>query len=229
MLRWIQTNAKSALIACSLLIATQAQAEKILMIGDSLTCGPFGKNVMKHLSATHDVVLYCAVSSTPTNWFFGTNPKRGGGRTWPCQTMTSSLQVLKNCDGTGKVPKFTDLLKQNPKARVIVALGTNSAASPKPDSTYKSLVDLIEANDQKCTWIGPPHFDVSKNAVLKTFAGNLGPFYVALAKVVGQTCKLVDSRPATAAGTPGFATNDGIHRTEAGGKYWADQIKDKIL
>lgn len=40
---------------------------------------------------------------------------------------------------------------------------------------------------------------------------------------------MVESREATADGTPGNQTVDGVHRTEAAGKYWSNAIIDQLL
>ena len=74
-------------------------ADKILIIGDSLTCGPFGKNLLKNLSQEkNSVTLYCAVSSTPHNWLMGQTP--AGQK---CQTMTTKKQSLQPCNGNGEL------------------------------------------------------------------------------------------------------------------------------
>lgn len=221
----------------SLIVSLHASADSILVVGDSLTCGHYGAELVKHLSAEgHKITMYCAVSSKASNWVDGKNPvrvitKKINGKlvkiktTWDCNMRRSpSTAVIENCDGSKKVPKFEDILKRNPSDRVIVALGTNSLPG-KADSTYSSMLASIEKAQRACTWIGPPHlqpqkaYDIAKtNKVaarkhLSDLEAKLDTFYDSLSTRLGANCDLIDSRDATKPGTAGNETGEGLHST----------------
>lgn len=212
------------------LMSAAAQAEPILMIGDSLSCGPFGQDVLQNLSkAGNKVTLYCAVSSAPQNWLAGKNP--GNQK---CQIMTTDSPKPQLCGGNGQVPKLASILAAHRGERVIVGLGTNSLLSPKVDNSYHDMLKAIQANGSKCDWIGPPHLHASEAkgftpSRIATEEKNLPSFYESLSETVEGHCNFIDSRDATAAGTPGNETGDGIHRTPAAGKYWADAIQNSLI
>lgn len=207
-----------------------AEAGEILLIGDSLTCGPFGKYLLQNLSARgNQVTLFCAVSSAPSNWLAGKNPS--GQK---CQTMSTRAPALVPCDGTGKIPRLSDILAAHKGSRILVALGTNSLLQPKADASYKRMAELVATNSSSCDWIGPPHLNPSQSkgfppGRIAKEEKNLAPFYESLAGAVEKPCHLIDSRNATVAGGPGNQTVDGVHRTESAGKYWADALTNQLL
>lgn len=216
------------LIALLLSFST-AHARSILLVGDSLTCGSFGQHLLKELSQQgNDVTVYCAVSSAPTHWLKGLSPS--GQK---CQSMTSSKPILQSCDGTGKIPTFETLLKRHPSQEVIVALGTNSLAAPKADATYAQMAKMIKSSGRTCTWIAPPHMNIAESkgfpsGRIAALEKNLNSFYDSLAATVDTRCQLIDSRDATATGTPGNKTIDGVHRSNNAGKHWAQQIAPRL-
>lgn len=197
-------------------ISLPAFAEKIVVIGDSLTCGPFGDALFTDLEAQrHQVTLYCAVSSAPSHWLEGKTPK--GQR---CEMRTPGSTKKVPCPPNGKVPTASSLLAGTPADRVIVALGTNSLYGSSAPRDYAELAKLA-ATGRRCTWVGPPQLK-------HDFQKNLNSFYDSLGTRVGSACDLVDSRDATAPGTPGFATTDGIHRTNAAGRAWYDALRSQL-
>ncbi len=219
------------LLVCFIGLAANAVgAESIVIVGDSLSCGPFGKYLVQDLSrAGYSVALYCAVSSAPQNWLKGINPPRQ-----ICKTMKSSNPRLESCGGDGQVPKLDFLLANNSGARFIVALGTNSLLSPKADTSYRSMAKIIKIHEHECTWIGPPQLNPSQSkgypaGRVETEQKNLTDFYKSLGESVDTSCELIDSREATAPGTAGNETGDGIHRTDGAGKYWSSAILKSIL
>ncbi len=135
-----------------------ARAENILMIGDSLSCGPFGKHVVENLSRQgNQVTLYCAISSAPVNWLKGKNPS---GQI--CQTMTSAHLILSPCEGNGQTPQLASLLAKFKNSRVIISLGTNSLLSPHTDHSYRLMAQTLKDSGAGCEWIGPPHLHPSQ-------------------------------------------------------------------
>jgi hypothetical protein len=233
------------------LLALNDHAEKILIVGDSISCGPFGGELVKHLTdAGHQVKLYCSVSSAPGDWLTGKNVASSKSTVWPCETRKSGTSELSDCDGSTKIPKFETLLADYPADRVMIALGTNSLPDG-PDRSYSKMLELIASTGHACNWIGPPHlqpqkaYDVTKKSVARKEAARkhlavdedaLNSFYdslnLKLAAVKGKGCKILDSRDATAPGTPGNETNEGLHATATAAKYRYDHmavaIKDAV-
>jgi hypothetical protein len=212
-----------------LVFSVSARAESILVIGDSLSCGPYGAQLASGLAKLgNQVTLYCAVSSAPANWLLGKTPE---GQ--ECKTRVTPKTELRSCGGSGETPALSLLLKKHKGSRVIVALGTNSLGSPRAMKSYLDMASAIRANGNRCQWIGPPHLHPSQAAGgfsesdLRILEGNLDRFYSSLIKAVDPTCAVIDSRKATVAPTVGNETVDGVHRNESAGLEWARQsIRD---
>jgi hypothetical protein len=203
----------------ALFFACSARADYLVVIGDSHTCGAFGYRLFNNLvSQGNRVHLYCMESSSPMHWINATRPK---GKI--CQEMTRAR--LTPCNGTGEPPNVGTILADNPGARVIVALGTNSLYGTAAGVYYQEMANTIREAGRSCKWIGPPNLQpAGRSEVIADMQTHLTPFYTSLESVVEPACELIDSRPATAPGTQGAATGDGVHRTQAAGRYWADQV-----
>jgi hypothetical protein len=96
------------------------------------------------------------------------------------------------------------------------------------------MARAAKANGNTCDWIGPPHLNPgqSKGFPPERIAKeekNLNSFYDSMATSVDQSCNVVESREATAPGTPGYETVDGVHRTDSAGKYWSAAIVGQLL
>src|SRR5665213_3495703 len=72
-------------------------AKDILLVGDSLTCGPFGGAVVRSLAKDpqNNVTVYCAVGARPGDWINGNLPVRTADKVtklptsyYPCKTCT---------------------------------------------------------------------------------------------------------------------------------------------
>lgn len=216
-------------IILQILFSLLADAKSFLVIGDSLSCGPFGKYLIQDLTKNgNKVTLYCTVSSAPVHWLKGKNPP--GQK---CQMLTSDNPFLQGCNERAKIPSLQNILALYKNADVIVALGTNSLLSPKVDKSYKVMAKAISENGSNCYWIGPPHLSPSDSkgfplGRIKIQESNLNSFYDSLSIAIDKHCNLIDSRGATIAGTPGHQTYDGVHRTESAGKFWVAQISNNF-
>lgn len=200
---------------------------QVVLIGDSLTCGPMGERLFEHLQKKYDqVTLFCAVSSAPSHWIQGKNPPKQ-----VCMTRSQDDSRNEKCHPEGQVPKLEKILRANPYADIVVALGTNSLMDKTVNSFYVEMIKAIES--RKCSWIAPPHlnphqargFPITR---LQLMEKNLGPFYHSLSGALDQRCKLIDSRPFTVEGSAGFQTTDGVHRTQGAGRFWADEMSDQL-
>lgn len=201
-----------------------ADAGDILYVGDSLSCTNYGfapalVKELKRQAQGGQVDLYCAVSSSPTHWIKGVQGPGVGS----CMHSVNGGALAK-CGG---FPKFSSMLAQRNYSRVVVALGTNSVANSKIDANYNAMAAAI--GSRECQWIGPPHFDPVKQPKYKKTEAKLNGFYSSMCGAMAiNSCKLVDSRPATQAGTPGAVTADGIHRGNRAGQYWAEKILPEL-
>jgi len=213
------------LVMSSMAFTLGAIAKEIVVVGDSLSCGSFGKHLVLNLvNKGHEVIVYCAVSSAATHWLSGSTP-----RGQKCEMILSSTGSRRPCGGTGRIPKLASLLQKHRSARFVIALGTNSLMSPAADRSYRKIATMITSSGNACDWIGPPHLNPTQSrgfspSRIIALERNLGGFYRSLASQLSGACHLIDSREATASGTPGNQTIDGVHRNEIGGKYWAGLI-----
>lgn len=219
------------LAAILALISLNLFASEVLLIGDSLTCGAFGKQLTKLISEgqsapARTITTYCAVSSRPTHWLQGKIP---AGQT--CQTMSTRELSPRNCGTRAKMPTFLELINQNRPMTVIIALGTNSLDSSRPSADYSKIIAQIP-NGTKLLWIGPPHLrpDQARGfsmARLRSLESNLDGFYTNL-KIILNDSPLIDSRPLTSRGSIGGETVDGVHRGTNAGTAWANSIMSLI-
>lgn len=205
-----------------LLITHTGKAEKILIVGDSHSCGAFGATLVKELARKgHKIQLFCTVSSSPTHWLNGSNPKNQ-----VCKTLSSENPTPQPCNREGHVPKIENILIEKSYDSVIVALGTNSLHSSTANSTYQELAEKF-AHVHSCFWIAPPHLrpDQAKNSsLIASMENNLSSFYTSLEERVFRSCRLINSLKSTDKNAEGGETSDGVHRTSASGKAWALDI-----
>lgn len=224
-----------------ILIISNAEAENFLIIGDSLSCGSFGTHLAKELrkiessktgegaeTVKNKSVLFCTESSSAGNWVKGTNPPG-----FNCKNLDEDGEVLKSCGGNGKTPTLKSLLDTYDGYTLIIGLGTNSLGANKVDENYATLASTIQAKKTKCHWVGPPDLDPNsakppQQKNILTLSLNLSGFYNSLGDTVGESCTLHNSREWTKRGTPGFETTDGVHRTTAAGRYWAEQLINNL-
>jgi hypothetical protein len=147
--------------------------------------------------------------------------------------MTSTKPTKVSCGGSGQIPPFSKILADHKGAHFIVAMGTNSLGSPQVDANYKTMINMIKGNGSACEWIGPPHLHPSQHkgftqGRLESMDKNVNSFYTSLENATEGKCSLIDSRDATAAGTTGNDTVDGVHRSDSAGRYWVEQISSSL-
>ena len=197
----------------------EALAKKILIIGDSHSCGTFGQQLVKKLSDSNEVTLYCKIGSSPQNWL-----GKETGR-FPCQTCTGGAcakgpQKASGCE-------IGSLLSKGQYDEVVAAFGTNSISgrSSAAGSAYSDLAKAIKQKAKSCKWVGPPQFANKRSNMQR----NLAPFYENLDAALGDACRIIDSRQATSRGDRDKSIErDGYHRTPSGGRSWADKIYKQI-
>lgn len=209
------------LFAAALVLAlcAPASAEKVLIIGDSHSVGPFGSALDAALTAKGDSVSLQAVCGANVNWWNGKRQKLSicysvhdyGGRNAP-----------KTGAPDQPPPTVAELAKAGPTL-VIVALGSNPDGAPADvDAAVRALVAALPVS-ARCVWVGPPPMPQRLNAINALYQ-ELPKTLVAAAKA-GPACSLVDSRnliqPKDAAPNDHFYGAPAI----AWGKAVAQQIK----
>jgi hypothetical protein len=233
----------TALAAC-LLTGNPARAEKVVMIGDSITCGPFGERMLTNLGrgGKNDVTVYCMEGSSAEHWL---NGKTGSSA---CKTISSKNTSWSAC--RSKAPLLSKIVSENPGARFVIALGTNATVSTVQNKCQaKQEAANVEAKfakfaqtlgRAKCDWVLPPHMNPSQTKgwppchvarMEKNLSSISGQIKTAVSSSDkhGTHCNTISSLDATASGTKGHQTRDGVHRTKEAGFYWADEIKGQLL
>lgn len=192
---------------------------RTLIVGDSHTCGSFGRNLGTEVAKKDGVVIYCAVSSHAGHWLNGATPS---GQS--CFRLESPGFAKKPCGGNGQVPKLQTILEREKPTAVVMALGTNSLGSATAGPENAKLAELLNGTD--CRWVGPPHLNAGEAKGfspdrLAQMDANVNGYYRSLSGRVSSQCRLVDSRPSTRPGQPGNRTTDGVHRGDDAGRAWA--------
>lgn len=228
----LKTATRAAATLLFMSLSTSAFGASVVMIGDSITCGPFGDRMLKNLEqgGKNSVTVYCMVGSAPSHWL---NGKRASGG---CQIRTSKAPKITAC--STPAPTFDSILKKHPQSHLVIALGTNSTVGSTIDGSYRKMAAATKAAGRSCDWILPPHMNPTQSrgwapGHVKKMEANLPGIIRQIDSAVSTqpqtSCSPIDSRAATASGTPGIGTTDGVHRTKAAGNYWADEINGKLL
>jgi hypothetical protein len=201
----------------TLAMSSKSMAKEILLVGDSLTCGPFGARLVENLTQDpeNSVTVFCTIASHPRHWIKGENPpghscntcridgntRRAGPGTMAmamasaasCKFWINSLipnaGLLSPCEGgQGQMPEFKDILREANYDQVIVALGTNSLPAVTADRHYGVMAQAIRRSGvADCRWIGPPHFDRSKTQDARAKDLSLDRFYSSLQSAVAAS------------------------------------------
>lgn len=204
-------------------------AEKVLIVGDSHSCGQLGATLIEELSLQgKQVHLFCTVSSSPVHWLTGSNPKGQN-----CNEATSENKKQKLCGGAGRVPRLDSILNQGNYDSAIVVLGTNSLYSPIANSSFQDLAELVRRKTKKCIWVGPPHLrsdqaSASSSKRIFNMENNVLSFYESLNSRISPACELINSLKVTENGGAAESTRDGVHRTNKAGVAWAQDVLSKI-
>ncbi|MEK6555009.1 MAG: hypothetical protein AABZ31_07210, partial [Bdellovibrionota bacterium] len=235
--------AAGLLILSTLLLSPISSfARDYVLIGDSHSCGTFGSNMLKEFKARKDkLTIYCAPGTSPSHWVGSPpspQPKDNKGRLHKFKKGSTDTMTIAEHNG-GRIIKADTIVKANPNATVIIALGTNTLpGSANIDSSFMALAKIAKANGN-CVWVGAPYFDGNKTAQYKTrtMNANLNGQYRNLGQDesgksipganLNSVCPVQNSRPITK-NMPGLDTGDGVHRTERGGAAWAKAIAGKI-
>jgi lysophospholipase L1-like esterase len=208
---------------------------KVLLVGDSLSVGPFGRALEEALLARYGrngVALFASCGSSPEDWLpgrpvFVTNC--GYRRSTP-----SGEVALEYRDGRrpppANTPKLPGILGRYRPELVLVQLGTNwmdhLAATPASDGRpYRKIIrDFIRelrrgpGPGPVIIWILPP---ASSKYPLRVHED---VEYWIRAEAVALGFGTIGSRALTAPYVERRTGGDGVHYSEAAGRRWARRV-----
>ncbi len=205
-----------------LIVSNEAWAERIVVIGDSHSCGDFGKQLVRNLgqSGKNEVLMYCAGGLSTQHWLRGYKPPRPANN---CLTYSSNDPVPQRCLDTGELPALGKILRGEFRpSRVIVALGSNNLAM-NAISSFDSFADELKSHGLPCHWVGPPKLG-SNGKICQEYGHNLDKVVKALRSASTNTCEFIDSRNVTSSDN----TPDCIHRYGKAARDWADGVSKLI-
>ena len=205
------------------------RSSKVLMIGDSLTVGPFGDQVEAWLLQNlgpNRVTVYGSCGSSPESWLAGHK-----NFVSPCgyRETTVRRRLLTQSRTSVSTPKVETLLATQRPEIVIIQLGTNhfdsllregKSALPELANIYENFANALRppgGSVRMVIWITPP--DSSKF-----------PQWVEdeIERLISTTNKrhgyyTFQSRRFTHY-VPGKTGSDGVHYNDAGAAIWAAPV-----
>lgn len=235
-----------------LLFVVPAHAERILLMGDSHTCGTaFGPQMAANLKdgGKNQVVVYCSGGTSAYHWV------KGFKAPWlnRCQTYTAD-QLEKGRPAIVRIPRedpygkkrklFTGIVKGSVSCvpgstalppldqvlekvkpdRVVVALGTNNAGG-NALPFLGAFANILKKAGKPCAWVGPPTFGRGTNQC-RELGDKLDSLVIpSLKQQIAGACSYVDSHEFT----PPPKGADCIHRYGKDALAWADGVAGKIL
>jgi lysophospholipase L1-like esterase len=219
----MKMNLLSLSLYLMVVYSNSALAKKIVVIGDSHSCGDFGKQLVKNLSdsSNNNVQMFCAGGLSVQHWVKGFTPPRAVNN---CKTFSSENTQPIECLGTGQVPQLKKLIQQQQPDQIIVALGTNNIGlNGLPQISEFS--DIIENKISDCIWVGPPALG-QNGEICKKYGSNLNQLIEKIKVSTKNACRFIDSRPFTPSDKK--STPDCIHRYGKPAQAWADEVYQKI-
>ena len=218
--------------------AQKEASTRVLMIGDSLSVGPFGDLVERYLEARvgrSNFALFASCGSSPENWL-RSEPDyytKCGYR----ENSPERQALIDFHDGKPpprvRTPKVEDLIARYHPTTIIVQLGTNwmdPLTKPKghEEDKFSGILDRFAValrsppnSVRQVIWIMPPDASAYSVAVQRTVDS--------LIKNVAKknTYWLIDSRRMTHY-IRGKTGGDGVHYNKDAAKPWADQVTRKL-
>ncbi len=229
----ISTKAHGQVAAARAIAGQTRSSPKILLIGDSLTVGPFGAEWHDLLVRTYghrSVAVYGSCGSSPEHWLGG-QPRFISHCGYREQTPQTE-RVFENGGHRRPPPIATpdlhEIVRRFRPTVVIVQLGTNwmddlvnGLKDKEPE--YRSILDRFiqavrsEPEVSRVIWIMPPdssRFSVHTQKIVQKLILDAADRY---------RFTTVNSRAVTRY-VPGKTGDDGVHYNLAAGTEWADRI-----
>jgi hypothetical protein len=236
----LRTTLCIALILPTLAACGQAASrelpQRVLMIGDSLSVGPFGQSVEQYLETRlgrSSFALFASCGSSPENWLRAEPDyyTKCGYR----EASPERQALIDFHDGKPpprvRTPKVEDLIARYHPTTVIVQLGTNwmdPLMKPRghEEDKFSGILDrfavaLRSPPVRQVIWIMPPDAAAYTPGVQRTVDS--------LIKNVAKknTYWLIDSKRMTHY-VRGKTGGDGVHYNKEAAQPWADQVTRKI-
>ncbi len=128
---------------------------RVLHIGDSHTCGAYGKAIdamMRESGAT--VNTYGVSGSNPRWWFNGTIGKSG----YFAKDENGRVDQPADWRTPRATPILSELIKQKKPTVLVVSLGANLITGDDAgiQAQVRSICELAKRNGTQLVWVGPP-------------------------------------------------------------------------
>ena len=209
--------------------AVRSASPRILMIGDSLSAGPFGEAVQQHLARVYgpqNVAAYASCGSSPEHWLAaepGFYTKCGYREAAP-----GRMPIFTE-GGRGRrilTPKVETLVRRHNPEVVIVQLGTNWMDRDLNGAQISGVLDrFIRAargpGVRQIIWIAPP----DSSAMRRTAQNRVHALIQEAAK--RDHFEVIDSRQLTRY-VPGKTGGDGVHYNTEASRAWASRINGPL-
>lgn len=222
MLAYVSMKKSVIAIVLSLSSVALMSAENpvILYVGDSHSYGKLGGTVEKNLSGVSSkVVMHASCGATPNTWLGTLKYEKTVCGYWMKEGETE-VRLKEH-----QTPKFKDELARLRPDVTIIQLGTNIAASSKPQNAQASIEVMMKAvstEGSKCIWVGPP--DANSKVVTRAKVIEVNKMISDLASKNG--CQYIDSLKLTK-----FPANnsEGIHYPPSLSTDWGVKVSAEVL
>jgi hypothetical protein len=213
---------KIFVFALLILTSCLSQADQVLIIGDSHSCGQFGDQLVNQVgeNGRNSVTMLCSPGTSVQHWTQGFVPKNPANH---CMTFTNKNHKKQLCGGNGNLPAIGPFLSATKPDRFIIALGTNNLAM-NGLKHFSILSNEIQRSQAKCSWIGPPTLG-TQGSICINYGHNFLELVSTIQRSAEPTCNYIDSRKWTTADT----TPDCLHRFGQAAIVWANGVATEII
>lgn len=201
---------------------------KVLLIGDSLSVGAFGKAVQESLVRNYgagQVAVFASCGSSPEDWITGDFVTHCGYR----QATPAGSKFYDKI----RTPRLRSILAHYPPRVVIVQLGTNwmdglSGPHPPGEGHYRGIIrdfvgELRRGNPSVAIfWILPP----ASSAYPPRVHAQVERWIKEESR--GRRFYTINSRQFTEPYRPGVTGGDGVHYREEAARQWARGVLGKF-
>ena len=204
-------------------------APRVLFIGDSLSCGPFGEAVQQHLArkfGPKNVAAYASCGSSPENWVPGEPAfytKCGYRQVTPDRPPIFRTFANGKPPRATLTPKVDALVRRHRPTIIVVQQGTNWMDRNLSDAEISNHTDdFIRAARapwvRQIVWIAPPD-----HSALRKTQGRIHRLINEAAR--RDRFDVIDSRQLTRY-VPGKTGGDGVHYNSESSRAWAARVND---
>ncbi len=204
---------------------------RVLMIGDSLSAGPFGEAVQRHLAIKYgpqNVAAFASCGSSPENWLAdepGFYTKCGYRESTPDKPPVFRDFEAGRAPRPKLTPKIEALVKRYQPTVVVVQLGTNWMDRDLSDAQISAITRRFIAaargsSVRQIIWIAPPD-----SSALRRKQGRVHRLIQQAAARDGF--EVIDSRQLTHY-VPGKTGGDGVHYNSESSRAWAARINTSL-